>query len=99
MFKFCPVCGAPAPPGATACEACGQEWDESSGAVAPPIAPSATTAVTVADLSPKALRREIRWGVFQGLLLVAAIVLAVYLVVILLALSLFSASSVTSGMG
>ena len=99
MYKFCPSCGAPAAPGATACAACGQEWDESGGAVAPPIASPATTLVTVADLSPKALRREIRWGVFQGLLLIAAIVLAVYLVVILLALFLFSASSVTSGMG
>jgi ribosomal protein L40E len=40
------------------------------------------------ELTPKQLRREIRWGVFQGLLLAVAIALSVYVFIFLLVLVL-----------
>jgi len=62
----------------------------------PPVSPPAS--FTVAELTPKALRREIRWGVFQGLLLIVGIGLAIYLIVFLLILGLLS-SGTASGFG
>jgi hypothetical protein len=46
--------------------------------------PVAPTGPTVVDLTPRQLRKEIRWGVFQGILLVAVIIFLVYLAIFLL---------------
>jgi hypothetical protein len=40
------------------------------------------------EFTPKQLRREIRWGVFQGLLLAAGIALSVYVLIFLFVLVL-----------
>jgi hypothetical protein len=88
---FCPNCGTGVEPRAGFCWSCGADlegdWvaepvvaEESSPATAS--LPGA--AATVADLSPRQLRREIRWGVFQGILLAAVIALVFYLVLVVL---------------
>jgi uncharacterized membrane protein YvbJ len=84
--KFCPNCGAGVEPGAASCESCGAELGPVQSALArsAPAAPAPAIGPAVADLTPRRLRKEIRWGVFQGILLAGAIVLVVYLVVILL---------------
>ena len=91
FVKFCPSCGTGVEAGAGSCESCGADlvavW-ASTGQSPLPTATASSYAggepATVADLTPRQLRREIRWGVFQGILLVGAISLVVYLVVVLL---------------
>jgi len=86
--KFCPTCGAGIEPGAESCESCGADLAAVSAHLAevsgPRVVPAATVPVTVADLTPRQLRKEIRWGVFQGILLVAVICLVVYLLIVVL---------------
>jgi hypothetical protein len=75
-------------PGAASCESCGADLAAVSSALTepsgPPVAPAGAAPVTVADLTPRELRKEIRWGVFQGILLVAVIIFLVYLAIFLL---------------
>jgi uncharacterized membrane protein YvbJ len=82
IVKYCPNCGAGVEAGAYSCESCGAGLAAVRAVVDQPAAPP--PAVTVADLSPRQLRKEIRWGVFQGVLLVGAIVFLVYLVIFLI---------------
>jgi hypothetical protein len=60
----------------------------------PPASSSRSGYPTVAELPARALRREIRWGVFQGILLFGIIALAVYLVIVVV---LFAAVAGISG--
>ena len=55
------------------------------------------TEPTVADLTPRQLRKEIRWGVFQGILLVAVIIFLVYLAIVLLIAGAVGSATVISG--
>jgi hypothetical protein len=85
--KYCPNCGVDVEPDAASCGSCGAELSAvrdvvTSADAQPGLVPPAWP--TVADLTPRELRREIRWGVFQGILLVAVIVFLVYLAVFLL---------------
>ena len=86
-MRFCPNCGAGVEPGAASCDSCGADLAAVSANLAeapgPPLAPAAAVPATVADLTPRQLRKEIRWGVFQGILLVAVIVFLVYAVIFL----------------
>jgi uncharacterized membrane protein YvbJ len=90
-MKFCPNCGAGVEPDAGSCESCGAELTMFSALLSsgpePPAPPAARLpgrdASRVADLAPGELRREIRWGVFQGILLAGVIVLLVYVAVFL----------------
>ena len=99
-MKYCPNCGAGVEPGVASCESCGTELSAvQTAAVASSDSRSDVSipdaARTVADLTPRQLRREIRWGVFQGILLVAVIGLVVYLVIVLLVLgAVFSSGSI-----
>jgi uncharacterized membrane protein YvbJ len=99
--KFCPNCGAGVEPGAGSCESCGADLAAVSAHVtqtaAPPVVPVAAAPATVADLTPRQLRKEIRWGVFQGILLAAVIGLVVYLLVILLVVGAVSSGRVFGG--
>lgn len=87
-MKYCPNCGAGVEPGAGSCASCGTDLAAVQVAVAPSVTqpvfvqPGAE-ALKVADLTPGQLRKEIRWGVFQGFLLVGAIVFLVYLAIFL----------------
>ena len=95
-MKFCPTCGAGVESGAESCESCGTDLIAVQTAVASsaarPVA-AAPGAATVADLTPRQLRKEIRWGVFQGILLVAVIVFLVYVAIFLfIALAVGSAA-------
>ena len=100
-MKFCPTCGAGIEPGAESCESCGADLAALSAHLTevpgPRVVPAATVPVTVADLTPRQLRKEIRWGVFQGILLAAVIALVVYLVIILLVVGVVSSVSGASG--
>jgi len=89
-MKFCPNCGDAVEPGDEACETCGAELAGASASVDRPDAPSGAGpapagpvpgAVRAADLTPEQLRKEIRWGVFQGILLAGLIVLVIYIIV------------------
>ena len=95
-MRFCPNCGAGVEPGAGSCESCGADLAAVSSHLledpGPPDAPMAAAPATVADLTPRQLRKEIRWGVFQGILLVAVIVFLGYAVIFL-----FIALAVGSG--
>lgn len=86
-MKFCPDCGAGVEPGAVACESCGADLAavgaHPTGTSAPPVVPAAAPPATVADLTPRQLRKEIRWGVFQGILLVGVIIFLVYAAIFL----------------
>ena len=86
-MKYCPNCGAGVEPGAASCESCGAELAAVGDAVTPAgvtAAFAAPAGPTVADLTPRQLRKEIRWGVFQGILLVAVIIFLVYAAIFLL---------------
>jgi hypothetical protein len=72
------------------CPSCGE-------AVAPGAARFPSASLAVAELAPKALRREIHWGVFQGSLRIGGIGLAICLVFRLI-LGLLS-SGTASGLG
>ena len=95
-MKFCPTCGAGIEPGAESCESCGADLAALSAHLTevpgPRVVPAATTPGTVASLTPRQLRKEIRWGVFQGILLAAVIALVVYLVIILLVVGVVSSA-------
>ena len=100
-MKFCPNCGAGVEPGAGSCESCGADLAAVSTALtessAPPVVPSGAAPVTVAALTPSQLRKEIRWGVFQGILLVAVIVFLVYLVIFLVIIAVSGSVTGISG--
>jgi uncharacterized membrane protein YvbJ len=86
--KYCPNCGTGVEPGTGSCESCGTDLAAVRTAVASsstePVAMGPGAAVlSVADLTPRQLRKEIRWGVFQGILLVAVIIFLVYLAIFL----------------
>ena len=87
-MKFCPNCGTPVEPGAESCESCGTDLAAAQSVLASstarPVAVEPGAATDVSELSPRQLRKEIRWGAFQGIVLAGAIVLVVYLVVVLL---------------
>jgi hypothetical protein len=53
--------------------------------------------LTVADLTPRQLRTEIRWGVFQGILLVGVIVFFVYLAIFLVIIAVSGSVTGISG--
>jgi uncharacterized membrane protein YvbJ len=97
--KYCPNCGTGVEPGAGSCESCGTDLAAVRTAVASsstePVAvgPEDVAPVTVADLTPRQLRKEIRWGVFQGILLVAVIVFLVYLVIFLVLIAVSGAGT------
>ena len=99
-MKFCPNCGAGVEAGAVSCGSCGADLAAVSAHLtetsAPPVVPAAGPA-TVADLTPRQLRKEIRWGVFQGILLAAVVALVVYLVIVLLIVGAVSSVSGVSG--
>jgi uncharacterized membrane protein YvbJ len=99
--KFCPNCGAGVEAGAVSCESCGADLAPVSAHVAQTsarsFAPAAGAPATVADLTPRRLRKEIRWGVFQGILLVAVIGLIAYLLVIVLVVGAVSSGRVFGG--
>jgi uncharacterized membrane protein YvbJ len=85
--NYCPNCGATVESGAASCESCGAELSAVRDVVTRAVEQSAFVAPagpTVADLTPRQLRKEIRWGVFQGILLIALIVFLVYLAIFLL---------------
>ena len=91
-MKYCPHCGAGVEPDAASCESCGaslaacrRRWPRPWGS--PDARRRTASTGTVTDLTPQQLRREIRWGVFQGILLVAVIVFFVYLVIFLVIVS------------
>jgi hypothetical protein len=92
VVKFCPGCGEPVAAGALACDTCGQEWGETGGVVVPRVSPPPL--LTVADLTPRDLRREIRWGVFQGFLLIAGIALVIYVAIFLVVVLLLGSGNV-----
>ena len=98
-MKFCPNCGAGVEAGAVSCGSCGADLAAVSAHLletsAPPVVPAAPA--TVADLTPRQLRKEIRWGVFQGIVLAAVIALVVYLVIVLLIVGAVSSVSGASG--
>jgi hypothetical protein len=92
--KYCPNCGEPVDGQSLECDSCGQRWDERgrftlgepTWSVDSQVSGGPVSTQRVVDLSPRELRREIRWGVFQGLLLYVAIGLVVYLIVVLIVL-------------
>ena len=85
-MRFCPNCGAGVEAGAESCESCGTGLAAVRSVVGRPAVPrtAALPSSTVAGMSPRQLRREVRWGVFQGILLAAAVALVVYIAVVLL---------------
>ena len=89
-MRFCPNCGAGVGAGAESCESCGAELAAVRSVVDQPAAApmAALPSSTVAGMSPRHLRKEVRWGVFQGILLAAAVALVVYIAVVLLIASL-----------
>ena len=100
-MRFCPNCGAGVEPGAMTCGSCGADLatvsahlTETSGT---PLVPVTAAPASVASLTPRQLRKEIRWGAFQGILLAAVIALVVYLVIILLVVGAVSSVSGASG--
>jgi uncharacterized membrane protein YvbJ len=95
-MKFCPNCGAGVEAGAESCESCGVELAVVRSVVDQPGAPwQEPLPSTVAGMSPRQLRKEIRWGVFQGILLAAVIALVVYVVIVVLVAALVT--TVASG--
>jgi uncharacterized membrane protein YvbJ len=92
-MKFCPDCGDAVEPGDEVCETCGAGLtgqnavaDRSAAQVAGLVAAAPAPgpgAARAGDLTPQELRKEIRWGVFQGILLAGLIVLVVYIIVML----------------
>ena len=99
-MKYCPNCGAAVEPGAASCESCGAELSAVRDVVTPVVELSASVApaeLTVADLTPRQLRKEIRWGVFQGILLVAVIVFFVYLGIFLVIIAVSGSVTGISG--
>ena len=99
-MKYCPTCGAGVEPGVATCESCGTELSAVRDVVTPAVEASAFVAPagpTVADLTPRQLRKEIRWGVFQGILLVAVIVFLVYLVIFLVLIAVSGSVTGISG--
>jgi len=96
-MRFCPNCGAGVEAGADSCESCGGGLAAVRCVVDRPAAApmAALPSSTVAGMSPRQLRREVRWGVFQGILLAAVVALVVYIVVVLLIASLVT--TVVSG--
>ena len=99
-MKFCPNCGAGVEPGTESCKSCGTDLVAAQTAIVSPAGLSASAppaGATVVDLTPRELRREIRWGVFQGILLVAAIVFVVYLVVFLVILGAVGVGGLSGG--
>ena len=101
MVKFCPSCGAGVEPGAESCKSCGAELAAVQAAIvspaSQPVVASPGGARTVAELTALQLRREIRWGVFQGILLVAAIVFLVYLAIFLVIAAAVGSGTVLGG--
>ena len=91
-MKYCPNCGTQLHDDVTGCPGCGGRWDGTGAFAPPPEAPAPPAHAnpqgapqrTLQTMSPAELRREIRWGVFQGQLIVMAVVLGVYLVIFLL---------------
>ena len=100
-MRFCPNCGAGVEPGAESCESCAADLAAVQTAIvspaSPPVVVSPGAAQTVAELTAAQLRREIRWGVFQGILLVAAIVFVVYLVIFLVIAAAVGSETVVGG--
>jgi uncharacterized membrane protein YvbJ len=100
--KYCPNCGAGVEPGAASCASCGSDLAAVQTVVAPSVTPPVSAgpgaeAPTVADLTPRQLRKEIRWGVFQGILLVGVIIFLVYLVIFLVLIAVSGSATGISG--
>lgn len=101
-MKYCPNCGAGVEPGAESCETCATDLTVVQTAVVSSAAESiavepGAAALTVAELTPRQLRTEIRWGVFQGILLVGVIVFLVYLAIFLVIVALSGSVTGISG--
>jgi len=115
MAKICPDCGEEAPTGATDCDACGLDFAQAGAVPAPAASVRAAAAGSapdflvppakvvddrsIAELTPAELRREIRWGTFQGYLLATMVIIAVSILAWLLAYSVATSGSGSTGSG
>jgi uncharacterized membrane protein YvbJ len=102
-MKFCPNCGGAVEAGEESCETCGVELagvSDALGRAGAPAgagpAPAVPTPgmVRAGDLTPQQLRKEIRWGVFQGILLAALIVLVIYIVIMLVVFGVIAGGTI-----
>jgi uncharacterized membrane protein YvbJ len=100
--KYCPNGGTGVEPGTASCASCGTDLTAVQTAVAPSVTQplgveSGAAALTVAELTPRQLRKEIRWGVFQGIALVAGIIFLVYLAIFLVIIAVSGSVTGISG--
>jgi uncharacterized membrane protein YvbJ len=83
-MKECPNCSAKVHDDVVGCPECGGRWEADgsfTGQQTTVVEPLRDPLVT--EMRASELRREVRWGTFQGYLLSAAVLMAIYLVFML----------------